>query len=45
MGAWIEISSRGKTLLYLYEQNMKIKNYLKVFEEVMKKGKNLEIFL
>ena len=31
-GAWAAISSTGKTSLYLYEQNMNTKNYLKVME-------------
>ena len=36
------ISSRGKTSLYLYEQNMNTQNYLKVLEEAIKEMKELK---
>ena len=40
-GAWTAISSRGKTSLYLYEQNMNTQNYLKVLEEAIEEMKEL----
>ena len=38
---WAAISSRGKTSLYSYEQNMNIQNYLKVLEEAIEEMKEL----
>ena len=38
---WVAISSRGKTSLYLYEQNMNTQNYLKVLEEAIEEMKEL----
>ena len=32
---WAEIRSRGKTSLYLFEQNINTQNYLKVLEETI----------
>ena len=40
-GAWAAISSRGKTSLYLYEQNMNTQNYLIVLEEAIEEMKEL----
>ena len=39
--AWAVIYSRGKTLLYLYGQNMNTQNYLKVLEEAIEEMKEL----
>ena len=39
---WAAISSRGKTSLYLYEQNMNTQNYLKVLEEAIEEIKRTQ---
>ena len=41
IGEWAAISSRGKTSLYLYEQNMITQNYLKVLEKAIEEMKEL----
>ena len=44
LGHGQQISSRGKTSLYLYEQNMNTLNYLKYWKRLLKRWKNSEIF-